>query len=200
MDLPTLALPIKPIINHACFSPAGINVFQDLIYCELGTSALNKEAAQLIKKLGLHKHPEGGYFRQTYRSDTMANIEGFEGPRNISTAIYYMLADEQISAFHRLGSDEVWHHYAGGSITLYALDKDGKLSKIKIGRGRGEMQQAVMKAGTWFAAALNGKKSYCLLGCTTSPGFDHRDWELAKRDDLVRTYPYHKKIIERYTK
>jgi hypothetical protein len=159
---------------------------------------VHKEAARLVKKLGLEKHPEGGYFKQTYRSDTIVIVEGYDGPRNISTAIYYMLLGGQFSAFHRIKSDEIWHYYAGGSIMLCAIDKDGKLSKIKIGRGG--TPQAVIKAGTWFAASLNNKRSYCLLGCTMSPGFDYRDWELGKRDELVRTYPRHRALIERYTK
>lgn len=159
---------------------------------------MHKQAARLIKKLGLEEHPEGGYFKQTYRSDTIVNVEGYDGPRNISTAIYYLLAGRQFSAFHRIRSDEIWHHYAGGSITLYTIGSDGKLSKIKVGRSG--TPQAVIKAGTWFAGTLDGKNSYCLLGCTVSPGFHYRDWELGKRDDLIRTYPQHKKIIERYTK
>jgi hypothetical protein len=159
---------------------------------------VNKEAARLVKKLGLEEHPEGGYFKQTYRSDMTVNVEGHDGPRNISSTIYYMLVGGQFSAFHRIRSDEIWHHYTGGALTLYAIASDGKLSKIKIGRDG--TPQAVIKAGTWFAASLNDKRSYCLLGCTMSPGFDYRDWELGKRDELVKTYPQHKKIIERYTK
>lgn len=158
---------------------------------------MHREAARLIKKLGLEKHPEGGYFRQTHKSDTMVNVEDYDGPRNISTAIYYLLTGSEFSAFHRLRSDEVWHHYAGGTLALYAIDKDGELSKIKIGK---DAPQSVIKAGTWFAAAPESKKLYCLVGCTMSPGFDYRDWELGRRDELVKTYPQHKKIIERYTK
>ena len=159
---------------------------------------MHKEAARLVKKLELEKHPEGGYFRQTYRSDTTVNVKGYGCPRNISTAIYYMLVGGQFSAFHRIRSDEIWHHYAGGSITLYAIDDEGKLSKIKIGRDG--TPQAVIRAGTWFAASLDSKRSYCLLGCTVSPGFDYRDWELGKTSDLARMYPQHRKLIERYTK
>jgi predicted cupin superfamily sugar epimerase len=96
---------------------------------------VHKWAARLVKKLGLEKHPEGGYFKQTYRSDATVNLAGFDGPRNISTAIYYMLAGNEFSAFHRLRSDEVWHHYAGGALILYTISAEGKLSKIKIGRG-----------------------------------------------------------------
>ncbi|HXG07990.1 MAG TPA: cupin domain-containing protein [Nitrososphaera sp.] len=153
---------------------------------------------KLAKRLRLEKHKEGGYFKETYRSETTIDIEGYEGRRNIATAIYYMLARNDFSAFHRIKSDEIWHHYAGGTVTLYAIDKDGRLSKTRMGKNGAF--QVVIKAGTWFAAALESKRSYCLLGCTVSPGFDYRDWEIGKRDDLVRMYPQHRKIIERYTK
>jgi predicted cupin superfamily sugar epimerase len=90
-----------------------------------------------------------------------------------------MLVGDQFSAFHRIRSDELWHHYSGGSLTLYATDNK-KLFEIKIGKSRGEAPQVAIKANTWFAASLNNKKSYYLLGCTVSPGFDYRDWELQK--------------------
>ena len=156
---------------------------------------MHREAARLARKLGLEKHPEGGYFKQTYRSDIMVNVEGFGSPRSAATAIYYLLAGSEFSAFHRLKSDELWHHYAGGALVLYAINDE--LSKIKIDKS---MPQAVIRAGTWFAAAPYSKKSYCLAGCTMSPGFDYRDWELGKRDELIRAYPQHKKVVERYTK
>ncbi len=159
---------------------------------------MNKDAIRLIRRLRLKKHPEGGYFKQTYTADTIVNIVGYDKPRYISTAIYYMLVGGQFSALHRIKSDELWHHYTGGSITLYTID-NGKLSKIKMGKRRGEVPQVAIKANTWFAASLNDKKSYCLLGCTVSPGFDYSDLELGKRDQLIKMYPQHRAIIERYT-
>jgi uncharacterized protein len=159
---------------------------------------LNKDAVNLIKRLKLKKHPEGGYFKQTYTADTVVNIVGYDKPRYISTAIYYMLVGDQFSALHRVKSDELWHHYTGGSLTLYAIH-NRKLSRIKMGKSRGEVPQVVIKANTWFAASLNDKESYCLLGCTVSPGFDYNDWELAERNELIKTYPQHRTIIERYT-
>ena len=159
---------------------------------------MQKEAARLIKKLGLEKHPEGGYFKQTYRSDIIVNVDGYDGPRYIASAIYYLLSGDEFSAFHRIKSDEIWHYYAGSSLTLHAIGSDGKMLKTKINKTRNP--QAVMKAGTWFAAVLDSKRSYCLLGCTVSPGFDYLDWELGKKHDLVEMYPQHKKVIERYTK
>jgi predicted cupin superfamily sugar epimerase len=159
---------------------------------------LNRAATQLIKKLGLEKHPEGGYFKETYKSGIITNIAGYDGPRHAASAIYYMLVGDQFSAFHRIKSDELWHHYAGSPLILYAIDTNGKLSKIKMGKGG--VPQAVIKADTWFAASPNNKNSYCLLGCTVSPGFDYRDWELAKRAELIKLYPQHRALIERYTK
>ena len=160
--------------------------------------ALNKDVVQIIKRLRLKRHPEGGYFKQTYTANTKVSIEGYDKPRYISTAIYYMLVGDQFSSFHRIKSDELWHHYTGGSLILYAID-NGKLTKIKMGKSRGEAPQVAIKANTWFAASLTDKKSYCLLGCTVSPGFDYSDWELGKRDELIKMYPQHKTIIERYT-
>jgi predicted cupin superfamily sugar epimerase len=106
-----------------------------------------------------------------------------------------MLVGGQFSEFHRIRSNEIWHHYASDTLVIYTIGNDGKISKNKIGWSG--MPQAVMKTGTWFAAALNGKKSYCLVGCTMSPGFDYRDWELAKKEELARMYQQHRKIIER---
>jgi predicted cupin superfamily sugar epimerase len=159
---------------------------------------LNKKAIQLIKKLKLQKHPEGGYYKQTYSSDIIVNSKGYNGPRHAVTAIYYLVVGDQFSAFHRLRSDEIWNYYAGGSLKLYVIDK-GKLTTIRLGKRRGETVQAVVKSGVWFAAALlTNKKSYCLLGCIVSPGFEYSDWQLGKRNELIKMYPQHKKIIEQY--
>jgi predicted cupin superfamily sugar epimerase len=150
---------------------------------------MDRQAAQWIKKLKLERHPEGGYFRETYRSEVMI------GERSAATTIYYMLTTGEFSAFHRLKSDEVWHHYAGGSLTLHMID-DGKLTQVKLGKGSRESPQVLVRANTWFAGSPNGK--YCLVGCTMSPGFYYQDWELGKKDELVRAYPQHKAVINRY--
>jgi predicted cupin superfamily sugar epimerase len=122
---------------------------------------LNKDAVKLIKRLRLKNHPEGGYFKQTYTADTIVNVVGYDKPRYISTAIYYMLVGDQFSALHRIKSDELWHHYTGGSLTLYAIH-NGKLSKIKMGKSRGEAPQVAIKANTWFAASTIRNHTVCL--------------------------------------
>ena len=122
--------------------------------------------------------------------------------RSISTSIYYLLDGSQFSAFHKLKSDEIWHFYVGSSITLYIIDKIGNLSEVQVGRGseKGEHFQGRLKTGSWFSATVNDKSSYALVGCSVSPGFDFRDFELGERNKLIETYPQHQSIIEKLTR
>ena len=111
-----------------------------------------KKAEYWIEKLNLKKHPEGGYFRETYRSDLLieklALPEGFPGERSISTAIYFLLCNDEFSAFHRIKSDELWHFYCGDSITSHIIALDGIYSQIKFGNNidNGELFQVIVKA------------------------------------------------------
>lgn len=160
-----------------------------------------RDAKYWIQKLRLEPHPEGGYFRQTYVSDVVIVREalpaGFGGARPVSTAIYFLLEREKFSAFHRLRSDELWHFYAGGSLVVHVIDDAGCYSEILLGNDAeaGEVFQAVVKAGCWFASRVRDGKSFALVGCTVAPGFDFEDFEMAKRDELARAYPQHRELI-----
>lgn len=166
------------------------------------------DAAFWIERLDLRPHPEGGYFRETYRAaETIAGDalpKGFDGPRAFATAIYFLLTREAFSAFHRIRSDELWHFYAGDPVTLAILDADGKgqLATQCLGRdpARGAMPQVVIPAGAWFAAEVASAGSFALVGCTVAPGFDFADFELAERGRLVERYPQHRNVIERLTR
>ena len=167
---------------------------------------MQKDARYWIEKLKLEAHPEGGYFRQTYRSAVSiakeALPQGFTGPRALATAIYFLLEGEDFSAFHRLRSDEMWHLYLGGPLVVQVIDQNGGYSEIHLGREleAGEVLQAVVQAGCWFAARVRDPKSYALLGCTVSPGFDFDDFELPRRAELIQLYPRHRKVIEKLTR
>ena len=104
-----------------------------------------------------------------------------DGERSISTSIYYLLDGTQFSAFHKLISDEIWHFYIGSSVTLYIIGKTENLSEMKLGTNieKDEHFQVQVRAGSWFAATVNDKSSYALLGCTVSPGFDYLTLNLA---------------------
>jgi uncharacterized protein len=166
----------------------------------------NKDAAYWIRKLELEPHPEGGYYRQTYRADLVLPEESlppnFTGPRSVSTAIYFLLDAENFSAFHRLRSDELWHFYAGGALLVHVIEADGHYFKIQLGNDPegGDVLQSIVKAGCWFASKVKDGKSFALVGCTVAPGFDFEDFELAEREELARSYPQHRELIERLTR
>jgi uncharacterized protein len=164
-------------------------------------SILNHNATSWINKLNLQEHPEGGYFIETYKSEKSLEMEGYEGPRPVSSAIYFLLAGEQFSSFHRMKSDELWHFYTGSSLTLHIIEPGtGRLKERTLGADfeKGESFQIVVKSGSWFAASIIDHDSYSLVGCTASPGFDYRDWELGDMKILAKRYPQHKAIIEKY--
>jgi predicted cupin superfamily sugar epimerase len=159
-----------------------------------------------MEKLRLEAHPEGGYFRQTYRADlTLAQAAlpgGFTGARAASTAIYFLLEGENFSAFHRLRSDEVWHFYDGAPLVVHVIEPEGKVSRILMGRDleAGQVPQAVVKAGCWFASHVADWSSFALVGCTVAPGFEFADFEMGRREELVERYPLHTELIERLTR
>ena len=152
-----------------------------------------KDAGYWIEKLRLAAHPEGGYYRQTYKANLILAV---------STAIYVLLEGQNFSAFHRLRSDEMWHFYLGATVAVHAIDKDGRDSQILLGSDpeEGEVLQAVVMAGCWFASRVRDGKGFALVGCTVAPGFDFEDFEMAKREELVRAYPQRREVIEKLTR
>lgn len=166
----------------------------------------SQDAAYWIERLQLAPHPEGGYFRQTYRSEITipqsALPPGFAGPRVASTAIYFLLEGENFSAFHRLHSDEMWHFYAGAPLAVHVINPEGEHSEILLGSApeAGNTFQAVVPAENWFASHVADWRGWALVGCTVAPGFDFADFELANREHLLKSCPQHQQIIRRLTR
>lgn len=128
---------------------------------------------EIVRLLDLIPHPEGGYYRETFRA------VGPGGARGASTAIYYLLREGDVSAWHRTDADEVWHHYAGGALEL-SLSADGReRSAVRLGSdlAAGERPQAVVPAGVWQSARPLG--GWVLTGCTVAPAFDFAGFEIA---------------------
>ena len=161
---------------------------------------------ELISGLNLEPHPEGGFFRETYRSEIEIPREftggSHSGNRNVSTCIYFLLTADNFSAFHRIKQDEIWHFYYGAPLTLHMISKEGVYSSQLIGADlrKGQTPQFVVKGGTWFAAEVEKPKSYTLIGCTVAPGFDYDDFELASRKELSNMFPANREIIKRLTR
>jgi hypothetical protein len=166
-----------------------------------------KTAQHWIDRLNLQPHPEGGWYRQTYRAALtlpQSALPGHGGDRAASTAIYFLLAGGQSSALHRLHSDEVWHFYAGSSLIVHVIAADGDYQQLLLGSDTeaGEQFQFVVPAGCWFGSSLRDTSAtaYALVGCTVAPGFDFADFEMAQRDKLIAQYSQHQDIIERLTR
>ncbi len=135
-------------------------------------------AEKIIQHLGLLPHPEGGYYRETYRStERMTTADGRQ--RSVCTAIYYLLRDDEKSQLHRIKSDGIWHFHRGQALEIVLLE-DGIQRSILLGCDveRGEVPQAVVPAGAWFGAGLKEGKGYALVSCTVAPGFDFEDFEM----------------------
>ena len=162
-------------------------------------------ANELIDQLKLVKHPEGGWYCETYRSEDFIQAaalpDRFLGDRPVCTAIYFLLQSGDISALHRIKSDEIWHFYAGDSLTVHVITPQGEHYPLHLGSNHsgGETFQCIVPAGCWFGAELPGE-GYSLVGCTVAPGFDFADFEMGDRDDLLKEFPNHREIIQRFTK
>ena len=156
----------------------------------------------LIDKLELKPHPEGGYYRETYRSTEHITPANFEGDRSYSTAIYFLLTSENFSAFHKIKQDEVWHFYAGSPLFVHVIDEKGIYTRHSVGIdiSKGEVPQLVVKAGDWFGSSVVNENAYSLVGCTVAPGFDFRDFEMGKRDELQKKFPTHSEVIVKLTR
>lgn len=160
---------------------------------------------ELVNKLDFQPHPEGGYFKEVYRSEEEMKSEDlperYKSPRCFGTSIYYMLEGERFSSFHKLKSDEIWHFYLGSPIILHLINKEGKYSKVIVGQNVDEDEhlQFTIPHGTWFAAEVKDKSSFSLVGCTVSPGFDFADFEMGERNNLIEMFPKFKDIIEKLT-
>lgn len=158
-----------------------------------------RSAEYWIKKLNLLPHPEGGFFKESYRSDELISSEAlpnrYSSSRTFSTQIYFMLVKGNHSSFHRLTSDETWHFYDGSPVTLWLLSEEGGLREVTLGLDENSDPQFTVPRGSWFASEVVGDGDYSLVGCSVAPGFDFADFEMAKRESLYEKFPF--EIVKR---
>ncbi len=167
-------------------------------------------ALDLVASLGLLPHPEGGFYKETYRATDVipkVALDGlgagrFAGDRAASTAIYFLLREGEYSALHRIASDEVWHFYAGSPLTIVCLHEDGRREDLLLGLdfARGAAPQQVVPAGAWFGSYVTGGEGFALVGCTVAPGFDFADFELGTRAQLLDRFPAHGDAVRALTR
>lgn len=159
-----------------------------------------------IEKLHLAPHPEGGYFREIYRAEGVIPKDAlpmrYNGGRAYSTTIYYLLESGDFSSLHRLKSDEQWFHIDGSALIIHSIDPKGNYTQRRIGKNLDNREQlhAVIPHGNWFGGTVEEVNSFSFVGCIVAPGFDFEDFELGKRDELMKQFPQHKALIEKLTR
>lgn len=157
------------------------------------------DATALIQNLHLQPHPEGGYYRETFRSEQNIEVNGGD-LRKASTVIYYLLNETEKSHFHRLKSDESWFFHQGTTLVVEVL-AEGIRKTILLGNDleKGEVPQVVLPANVWFAAKVADGRNFALVSCVVAPGFEFADFELAERETLTKQFPGFSQLIQEFT-
>ncbi|MBN2486416.1 MAG: cupin domain-containing protein [Bacteroidales bacterium] len=157
-----------------------------------------------IQHLDLKPHPEGGFFKEIFRSPLNIAKEhlpvGYKSPRRLATSIYYLLRSGDISRMHRLRSDEMWYFHYGSPLKVIYIDREGKKHTKILGSKpeKAEYFFLHIPAGNIFAAEVIESGSYSLVSCVVVPGFEYDDFEMFDKDDLIQAYPKHAVLFEKY--
>ncbi len=156
---------------------------------------LNTDPNTLRKLYQLEAHPEGGYYKRTYTSPFSCK------DKPLASMIYYLLEGSDKSHFHRLQSDEIWLFHQGSPLMIHLLHPQGNYTQITLGEAEpGSPFQAILPAGTWFAAQTTNLNSYSFCSCVVNPEFQFEGFELAQRSMLQQAYPAHARLIANFTK
>jgi predicted cupin superfamily sugar epimerase len=160
-------------------------------------------AEKIIKLFGMKPLPaEGGYYIETYRAaEKIKDLPGrYEGARNFSTAILYLITPDSFSKLHRVKSDEIFHFYLGDAVEMLTITEDGETETIILGTDllKGQKPQVIMPKNIWQGTRLASGGKFALLGCTVAPGFDFADYQQGNKELLIKQFPHLKQIIEKY--
>lgn len=153
------------------------------------------DAATLVARLKLAPHPEGGWYRETHRSETDVVAGG--GPRSAITSILFLLEHPHVSHLHRIDAEELWYWHGGSDLLIQEVRPDGTHLTHRLGTG-GSFQAAI-PAGSWFGAELAAPGTWALVGCAVAPGFAFAGFELGGREDLLRQFPTQTDLVTRLT-
>lgn len=160
-----------------------------------------KNANYFIEKLDMIKHPEGGYFKESFVSEEHISVKHTSDSRNLWTSIYFLLETGEVSNFHILESDEMWYYHSGSPLTIYMIAPNGDLVTKQLGLNieKGETPQVLVPKGYIFGSSMN-EDGFALVGCMVSPGFHFDDFKLFERNELLNKYPMYKDIITKLTR
>jgi predicted cupin superfamily sugar epimerase len=156
------------------------------------------KASYWINHLSLHPHPEGGFYKETFRSKTEVLRNPPKGVKQAFTSIHYLLSGADYSGFHRIASDEAWYFHKGAPLHIHAIDEEGTLTTYELSDSATGNLSVVIEAGLWFAAELPAKHGFTLVSCAVAPGFDFSEFEMAKKQVMLTKYPQHSLLIDKF--
>ena len=163
---------------------------------------MNDSADFWIRELNLQPHPEGGYFREAYRSEEKTEDlpERYNGARCFATSIYFLVKADKFSAFHRIKSDETWHFYSGSPLKVYILHGRNEIQEVLLGKDpfKKEVLQYTIRRGEWFAAKAEMESGFSLTGCTVAPSFEFDDFEMGEYEKLSVIFPSHTLLLKKF--
>ena len=157
----------------------------------------NQDAAYWIKHLSLIPHPEGGFYKEVFRSEKQVNRVGEPKVLQACTSIYYLLEGEDYSGFHRIASDEIWYFHKGEPLTVQVISEDGRHQAHELSDGPDGSLSLVVPAGLLFSAEIASKTGYTLVSCAVAPGFEFTEFEMPGKAKLTAAYPGNEALFER---
>ena len=164
------------------------------------SSMTKKNAAYWIAQLKMSSHPEGGYYKEVYRSEQQIYRQGDDAIRSACTSIYYLLEGTEFSGFHRLFSDEIWYFHTGSSINIHIIDQNGGYYLEELSASDSGNLSVVVSGRSWFAAEIPKKEGFSLVSCAVAPGFTFSEFEMGDKAIMLASYPSHSDIIKRLCK
>jgi predicted cupin superfamily sugar epimerase len=156
-----------------------------------------QSAADWISRLNLQPHPEGGYYKEVFRSEQYVNRAGNDAQRHACTSIYYLLESKDYSGFHRIKSDEIWYFHKGEPLNIHVITADGEHRLLELSDSSTGHLSLVVSAGLWFAAEIPSKEGYTLVSCAVAPGFEFTEFEMADKKELLKIHPGHAEVLQR---
>ncbi len=157
-----------------------------------------QDANYWIEKLSLMPHPEGGFYKEVFRSKKEVFRKSSTDLKQACTSIYYLLAESDYSGFHRIASDELWYFHKGEPLFIYEFDLQGLFRTHELSDQESGRLSLVVEAGSWFAASIPSCKGFSLVSCAVAPGFEFSEFEMADKASMQTLYPSHIQIIDRF--
>jgi predicted cupin superfamily sugar epimerase len=154
-------------------------------------------AVYWIEHLKLQPHPEGGYYKEVFRSELEVLRPSSPIMKQACTSIYYLLEGTDYSGFHRLASDELWYFHKGEPLLIHVIDEQGNYTAHKLSDTVDGSLSIAIEAGLWFAAEIPSGNGFVLVSCAVAPGFDFTEFEMAKKEEMIALYPQYTALLHK---